>query len=60
MRRHTMTEIENFIRSVALERSVKYYEGVGGGGGSNWFYVATTLAPNSAVVYTRYLFSPLD
>ena len=66
MQRHTMIEIVNHSRSTALGRSVKILlgggcGGEGGGGGSggglNRFYVATTLALSSAVVYTRYLFS---
>ena len=32
----------------------------GGGGGLNRFYVATSLALSSAVVYTRHLFSPRE
>ena len=62
MERHTMTEIVNHSRSTTLERSVKtLLGGVGGrGGGFNRFYMATTLALNSAVVYTRHLFSPRE
>ena len=47
----TMTEIVN-NSSTAFERSVKILLGWGGGGGLNRFYVATTLALSSAVVYT--------
>ena len=55
MQRDTMTEIVNHSRSIALERSVKFCWVAGGGGGAglNRFYVATTLALSSAVVYTR-------
>ena len=59
-----MTEIVNHSKSTALEWSVNFLlglEGVGGGGGGfNRFYVATTLAISSAIVYTRDLFSPRD
>ena len=34
--------------------------GVGEGGGQNRFYVATTLALSSAVVYPRHLLSPRE
>ena len=53
----------NQNRNTALERSEKkYYMGLGwsGGGGFNRFYVATTLAHSSAVVYIRHLFSPRE
>ena len=71
MQRHTMTEILNHSRSIALERPIKTLLGVRGGGGGgggggagegglNRFYVATTLALSSAVVYTRHLFSPRE
>ena len=53
MQRHTMTEIVNHSRSTALEQPVKTLLG-----DLNQFYVATTLALSSAVVYTRQLFSP--
>ena len=52
---NTMTEIVHHSRSTALERSVKTLLG-----GLNRFYVATTLALSSAVVYTRHLFSPRE
>ena len=55
MQRHTMTEIVNHSRSTVLERSVKTLLG-----GFDRFYVATTLALSSAVVYTRHLFSPRE
>ena len=51
MQRHTMTEIVNHSRSIALESSVKTL---------NRCYMATTLALTSAVVYTRYLFNPRE
>ena len=59
--RHTIAEIVNYSRITALERSVKIFLDVrvcvwGGGGEEgvvNLFYVATTLALSSAVVYTR-------
>ena len=57
---HTMTETVNHSRVTALERSVEILLGGGGGGGLNRFYVATTLALCSAVVYTRHLFSPRE
>ena len=47
MQRHTMAEIVNHSRSTALERSVKTLLG-----SLNRFYVATSLALSSAVVYT--------
>ena len=57
MQRHSMTEIVNHNRSTALERSVKILRGeMGWAGGLYRFYVATTVALSSAVVYTRYLF----
>ena len=55
MQRHTITEIINHSRRSALDRSVKTLLGV-----FNRFYVATTLALSSAVVYTRHLFSPRE
>ena len=55
MQLHTMTEILNHSRSTVLERSVKTLLG-----SFNRFYLATTLALSSAVVYTRYLFSPRE
>ena len=55
-----MTEIVNHSRSTTLEWSVKILLGVGVDGGLNRFYVATTLALSSAVVYTRHLFSPRE
>ena len=56
-------------RNTALEQTVKIFTwwgggvgvcGWGGGGvkGSGSFYVATTFALNSSVVYIRHLFSP--
>ena len=54
--RHTKTEIVNHSRSTALNRSVKYYWGWK----LNRFYVATTFALSSAVVYKRHLFSPRE
>ena len=72
MQRHTMTEIVNHGRSTALERSVnillKCVCVCGGGGGGQGggtlidfrFYMATTLALSSAMVYTRHLYSPLE
>ena len=63
MRRHTMAEKVYHSKSIALEWPVKYYWGVGvgwGRGGQNRFYVATTLALSSAVVYPRHLLSPRE
>ena len=74
MQRHTMTEIVNHSSSTVLERSTKNFLGWvdgwvgggggdgrgGGGGGLNRFYLATTLALSSAVVYTSHLFSPRE
>ena len=57
MQRHTMTEAVNHSKSTALERSIKILLGREGEGGLNRFYVATTLALSSAVVYTKHLFS---
>ena len=62
---HTLTDIVNHSRSNAFERSVKILlgsvcVGVGRGWRLNRFYVATTLALSSAVVYTRHMFSPLE
>ena len=59
MQRHTMTEVVNYSTSTALERSVKILLG-GGRGCLNRFYVITTLALSSALVYTRHLFSPRE
>ena len=56
MQRHTMTDTVN----AALERSVKYGGWVGGEGGLDRVYLATTLALSSAVVYTSHLFSPSE
>ena len=56
MQRHTNTERVNNSRITALDRSVKY----NWGWGLNRFYVATTLALISAVVYTRHLFRPRE
>ena len=52
MQRHTLTDVVNHSWSTALERSVKLLLRA-----LNQFYVATTLALSSAMVYTRYLFS---
>ena len=59
MQRHKMAEIENHSRSTALEWSVNFFLGEGGGGGRgqalNLFYVATILALNSTVVSVQHL-----
>ena len=57
MQRHTMTEIVNHSRSTALQRSVNILLCVCGAGGLrlNQFYVATTIALTSTVVYTKHL-----
>ena len=55
MQRNTMTEIVNHSRNTAWERSVKILLG-----SLNRFFVVTTLALSSAVVYTRHLFSPCE
>ena len=49
MQIHTMTEIVTFNRRTAMERPVKILLGV-----LNRFYVATTLALSSALLYTRH------
>ena len=48
-----MTKTVNHSRNIALEGSVKALLG-----GLNQFYVITTQALSSAMVYTRHLFSP--
>ena len=67
MQTHTMTEIVNYSRCIALKRSLKILRGGmrlggwgwgGGGGRLNRFYVATTFTLSSAVVYPRHLFNP--
>ena len=47
MQRHTMTDIVNHSRNIALERSIKALLG-----GLNQSYVATALVLSSTVVYT--------